>query len=655
MESIGAGRGDGVEASRRDFVKVLPIAGLGAAAYVNSASAQTAAGSDASSILSIKIPREITESQAAPVNMGSYEGRGQTGAQIFAATCKNENLAAMFCAPGNYAIVNEIAEAGILSYGGRSEGAMAMAADGFSRATGEAVACSGTEGPGFTHMIQAIHAASVASTPLLVLASNVSLAQEDTFSSIQYLEQQPLTTGIKKYGKRITAPNRIQEYAGYAFRNLKSGVPGPVHLDFPAEVALGRFTSPSNLTMNYDKSKYRSETRPSPSSKDVERVADMILKAERPLIIAGVGVFQQKGWDALLRVAEKNEIGVCQTGPSRGHFADDHRLSLSIARGALMSADLVVFIGQYMMPTKLDYRLATDIKTIRVHPTQEDLGRNWPLDLGIVSDERVFLEMLADILPSRKRPQWVNEIASARKEALDQIDGWYKLGLQYGENQYLHPAVIGKEMYDFFYNGGVDPKQTIALWGGLTSVRFVPTYLRSSRPGQNICSYYQSGTIGTEIPHGIGCAAAVKEGVGIQGAYKGAPVLSYASDASMAYGLVELETAAKYRLPLITVVYNNDCWGTWTSTDPTPRALHMYLFQENIRYDKMAEGLGCAGAYVRNPEELRAALQVAYDLAAREQVPTLINCQGRKEFTSAGLYPPGASIPPAPNISGISH
>ena len=638
--------------SRRQFVKTVPIAALGTAAFVRNVSAQDSA---AGLIQSIQIPKALTTSLQSPVRMGSFEGKGQTGAQVFAGMCKDENLAALFCSAGNYTVINAIAETGITSYGGRSEGSMASAADGFSRVTGEVVACSGTEGPGITHMIQAIYTASAAHTPLLVLASNMTIAQDDSLSFIQAMSQQELTTGIKKYGKRLIAPNRVHEYGGYAFRQLKSGIPGPVHLDFPGEVASERFTDPSTLTENYNKSKYRTESRSSASSRDVARAVEMISRAERPLLIAGQGIFQRKGWDALLAAVEKHEIAVVGSGPSRGHFPDDHRLSASLSPKAVMSADLVIFIGQYQMPTRTDYRLHPEVRAIRVHPVQEDLGRNWPLDLGIVSDERAFLEALADQLPKKKRPAWVTEIAAARQANQKQMDEWYALALKYGTDTHrLHPAVIGRELYDFFYNGNIDPKQTVNIWGGLTNLRFLPPYMRANRAGQGVNSYYQSGTIGTEINHGIG-AAAVKEGFGIQEAYKGAPVLSVGTDGALAYSLMELETAAKYRLPLISVIYNNDSWGTWITTDDSPRALHMYLFQQNLRYDKAAEALGCRGEYVQTPEELRGAIRRAYDVAAKESLPTLINAQGIREFTSGTLYPPGMNIVSGPNIAAISH
>ena len=168
---------------------------------------------------------------------------------------------------------------------------MCAAADGFSRATGEVTACSGTEGPGFHNMIMNIAAANGARTPLLVLASNMAIAGDDREAFIQTGYQQPATEGMKKYGKRLIDPKRIHEYGAYAFRNLKSGVPGPVHLDFPAEVARAEFKDASELTDYYDKSKYRTESRAHPSPKDVAAAIDLNTKSERPINVAGQVIF----------------------------------------------------------------------------------------------------------------------------------------------------------------------------------------------------------------------------------------------------------------------------------------------------------------------------------------------------------------------------
>ena len=636
--------------SRRNFLAPM---GAGALAAALVRPGQILA---APSLPSIQIPKEIPGTLGENAKLGTFEGRGMSGAEVFAKLCKEEDLAAMFCCPGNYTVINAIAAAGVPAYGGRTEGAMCAAADGFSRVTGEATACSGTEGPGFTHMIMNIASAHAARTPLLVLASNMQIAGDDREAFIQTGYQQPITTGMKKYGKRLIAPDRVWEYGAYAFRNMKSGVPGPVHLDFPGEVARARFTDPAKLKDFYTKEKYRTESRPHPSRKEVEQAMDMINKAERPIIVAGQGVFQRKACDELMKAADKQEFAVVTSGPMRGHFPDDHRLSASLAPEALMSADLVVFIGQYSMPSPGEYHFNPDVKTIRVHPVGEDLGRNWPLDLGIVGDEKIFLEMLANDLPRKKRDTWVNELAAAKQKFEKTNLDHYALGLQHSKaTNHVHPAVMAKEVHDFLYKGDIDPKQTVTGSGGWTSGIFAGRWLRANRPGQGVACGYQYGAIGPDVAMMIGASAAVQRGVGPQAPYKGAPVVVVSSDAGIAYSMFELDTAAKYKMPVIAVIYNNNSWGMWPSAVGSARSMHMYLFQENLRYDKMAEGLGARGEYVQTPEELRAALKRSYDAASKQLVSSLINVQALKEFTSGKDYAPGIALPTEPGVGAFAH
>ena len=124
--------------SRRQFLlSAAPAAAAAAGAAAFAPGKLMAQG--APSIPSIKIPKELGESMSEAPFVGKFEGNGMTGAEIFAQLCVKENLAAMFCCPGNYTVTHAVAAAGIPSYGGRTEGSMAAAADGYSRATGEGI------------------------------------------------------------------------------------------------------------------------------------------------------------------------------------------------------------------------------------------------------------------------------------------------------------------------------------------------------------------------------------------------------------------------------------------------------------------------------------------------------------------------------------
>jgi thiamine pyrophosphate-dependent acetolactate synthase large subunit-like protein len=617
----------GETGSRRDFLKrsMLTAAGALGASRVVAAAATPAEPA-------IRLPDAIPVALNLPVKPASFPMRG---AQVFAKVCKSEGLAALFCCPGNYDVINSISDEGIPCFGGRTEGSMCAAADGFIRVTGEIAACSGTEGPGFTNMIMNIAAASAARTPLLVLASNKRVSEDDTEMGIQTAYQQPTTEGMRKYGKRLIDPNRIYEYSAYAFRQLKTGIPRPVHLDFPAEVYGAKFKDPSELRYYHENSKYRTDAKAYPDPKRVRVLAEMIHTSQRPMIVASTGVFYSRAWEALKQVAEKADIAVVESGVVRGQFSDGHRLSASTAPGALMSADLVIFVGQYSMPNVGEYHFSPDAQYVRIDPDAADIGRNMPIDLGIVSCEKAALESLLEAVTSTHREAWVSELAAERKKFEDENADYYKTGLTYKDA--VHPAVIAQQLSDFLYRGDLAKEQTTVVAGGYGIARYTRRYFRAYRPGQICNGAYQYGAIGPDCGYAFGVSAAVQLGVGPQTAYRGAPVIGITGDAGFAYSGMELETMSKYQMPVVMIVYNNNAWGV----QGTGRAAHMYLFHENLRYDKVAESLGARGEYVTRPEEFLPALKRSYQIAAKDKISTVINCQAKREFWQKAQYPPG--------------
>ena len=593
----------------------------------------------------IRLPSAIPTALATPGKPAAFPMRG---AQVFAKVCKDEGLAALFCCPGNYEVIDAICEEDIPCYGGRTEGSMCSAADAFIRVTGEVAACSGTEGPGFTNMIMNIAAANAARTPLLVLASNKRLADDDCEMGIQTVYQQPTTEGMRKYGKRLIDAKRIHEYAGYAFRQLKSGIPRPVHLDFPSEISNARFKDSSELRAFYEKAKYRTDARPHPDPKRIKELANLVAKSRRPIIVASTGVFYSRAWDALRTAAERAEIAVVESGPSRGHFSDAHPLSASTAPGALPSADLVIFIGQYSMPSPGECAFSPEATFVRIDPDPTDIGRNWPIDLGIVSCEKAALEALAEALPKMRHEAWVAELAAERAKFEAENASFYKTGASYTDA--VHPAVIANDLSDFLYRGKLAKEQTTVVAGGYGIARYTRRFLRAYRPGQICNGAYQYGAIGPDCGYAVGVSAAVQLGVGPQAPYKGAPIVAITGDAGFAYSGMEIETMAKYKMPVVLVVYNNNAWGIMSQGKP----VHMYLFQENLRYDKIGEALGARGEYVTKPGDFLPALTRSYDIAAKQRISTVINCQSKREYWT-NQFAPGFLGKVEPGCMAYSH
>lgn len=349
------------------------------------------------------------------------------------------------------------------------------------------------------------------------------------------------------------------------------------------------------------------------------------------MIVASNGVFYARAWDALRRFAKRTQTPVVESGAMKGQFSDAHPLSANMSPGALPRADLVLLIGQHSMPGKGDFAFHADARYIRIDPAPEDIGRNLPIDVGIVSCERAALDALTEAAPRMVRDEWLAEIAAARRNFEAENDGLYRQGLAFDDA--IHPAVLAKDLADFMYDGDIPREQTTVVSGGYGVARYVRRWLRGYRPGQIMNGAYQYGAVGPDIGYAVGAAVGAQLGVGTQAGWQGHPVICVTGDAGFGYTGMELETLTRYRLPAIVIVYNNNASGTWRQArDMSPSALSMHLFQENLRYDKLAEALGAHGEYVMTPPQFRATLDRAYRVAVNERRPVLINCQGRKEF-----------------------
>ena len=647
--------GDSNDVSRRSFMKT---AALGAGAMAAASGSAHAAITDAAGA-PIKPSEDIEaylKGDLSPMSGPGFTEFPMNGAAVFANACREEGLAGLFCCPGNYAIVSAIASAGIPTYGGRTEGPMTSAADAFTRVSGEIAAASGTEGPGFTNMICAIAAAKACRTPLLVLASNMDFALDDTENRIQRGYQQPTTEGLKKYGKRIVQKERVHEYAGYAFRALRTGVPGPVHLDFTREADQEEIESALDLGFTYyGKSQYRTESRPHPDPKSIESAIDLIKKAQRPMIVASTGVFYSKAWDALAAFAEKAQIPVVETGPQRGKFSDADPLQANTANDAILSVDLAILVGQYCMPTVGEFKFPPDCKFIRIDPDPEDIGRNLPIDVGIVSCEKAALEALADLCPKLTHDTWIAEVAAARDAFEAQNEEYYQLGLKYSTDTSIHPAVFSKQLADFLYAGDIAREQTPVVSGGYGVAKYSRRYIRAFRPGQICNGAYQYGSIGPDVGYTVGVGAACKQEAGAQNGYADTPIVCITGDAGFGYSGMEVETLTKYRIPGIIIVYNNNAWGTWPGFSRNKQVAHVHQFQENLRYDQIAMALGGHGEYVHSADMFLPALQRAWDVAMNERRPTVINCQAMKEYHLRGEYPPGMPSQLEPGCAAYNH
>ena len=589
----------------------------------------------------VKVPDEFNTLRTAPLPKIEFP---MTGANVFGMCCKAEGLAASFSVPGNYNIENAILEQGIPVFSGHDEAHMVSAADGFCRITGEIAASSTFSGAVFTKTIGSLTSAHSASSPVLMTSLTETVGGEDSARSRMVhgtINELWATAGVTKYGKRIIDPTRIWEYTSLAFRQLKTGIPKPVYLGFPQDVTTATFKSAAEQRCFWDVTKTRTEAKLYPDPKCIQAAIDLLKSAQRPMIVSSGGVFRSKAWDILAQFAEKTQIPVTESGPQRGQFSDGHPLSASAANNCYAMVDLVLLVGQYKMPPlgTGGFAFGPDTKYIRIDPDAGDIGRELPITVGIVSDEKVALEALYEASPSMKHDSWIAEVAAARKQFEEENAAIYNQCSKY--NDAVHAAVIAKGLSDFLYKGTIPREQTTVVSGGFGLARYTRRWFRAYRPGQILVGPYGEISIGPDIAYSIGAAAAMQLGIGPQAPYKGSPVICITGDSAFMISGFELETLAKYRLPVVVIVYNNNSWGTWRGHKGKGRREYIHLFQENLRYDKICQVFGGYGEYVRKPEDFLPALERAYKIAETESLPSVINCQSKKEYWDTEAYPPG--------------
>jgi acetolactate synthase-1/2/3 large subunit len=286
-------------------------------------------------------------------------------------------------------------------------------------------------------------------------------------------------------------------------------------------------------------------------------------------------------------------------------------------------------------------------KYIRIHLDGSEIVRDLPIDVGIVSDEKAALEALYEAMAPMPHDSWVAEVKAAAKKYDDEIAALYAKCLKYNDVNAVHPTAIGKAIGDFLYKGNIPRDQFTFVSGGFGIARFTRQYLRAYRPGQILNGPYWEIVVGPDIAYTFGVGVAMELGAGPHAAYKGGPILTVTGDAGFGITGMEIESLAKYRMPAIIVVYNNNTWGTWAShhaplgASPRLRKEYLHLFQEGLRYDKMAQALGAYGEYVTKAEDILPALQRSYQVAINNRLPSVINIQGKKEFWDVPTYPPG--------------
>lgn len=482
--------------------------------------------------------------------------------------------------------------------GVRHEQGAALMADGFSRIAGAPSVCLATNGPGVLNLTYGIGSAYVAHSPVVVLAPSASRSHQYR-NSTQEFDQVALFKPITKAAFPINRIDRLPDALRHAFRVATSGKMGPVLLDIPRDLLPGAEVDLELLPPDA----YRpGQTRSRGDLGLVQRAAEVLLAADRPVILAGGGVQWSNAGGAVCRLAELSGAAIVTSYGRADAVPSDHpnflghlgRLGSAEGIEAVREADTILAVGTRLSQSTTFYDnrfIPADAKIIQIEIDPEEIGRNYPVTVGIEGDAAAVVEGLLEQVREREprpNPAWVAEIQAWAARRAERLRGEERLS-----GRPMKPQRVYAELRKVMPRDAI-----IALDAGLA-----PNF------GQDRLNFYEPRSLMTSLDLG-GLGFSFPAALGAQFAAPGRPVVNFNGDGGFLFNAQEFATAVEYRLPVVSVVMNNGSWGS-------EKAYQRFAFNEryvgadttNPRFDKFAELFGGAGFYVERPEEVGEALQ----------------------------------------------
>jgi len=521
-----------------------------------------------------------------------------TGSELLAKSLKAQGMDTLFYLMGGPMLETESAciKLGVRAIDSRHEQGAAMMAHAYSRLTRRPGVCMASSGPGTINMATGVANAFVDAAPL-VAVGGTSPRVYFGMDAFQEVDQLSLYKPITKWATRILDAKRIPDVVATAFRQATSGRPGPVFLDLPGDV-LGEVVEESSVPMP---AHWRPAPRAHGDPAAISEAIELLSRAERPLIVAGSGVWWSDAGAALQAFVEAAGIPFYTTPLSRGSIPEDHDLAFLFARArAFSEADVVLNVGtrfNYVIQFGRPPRWAVDMKIIQVDVDPTELGHNRPADVPIFGDARAVLsQLMAEAkgkLDKGRYRTWVERLKS-----IDAEKGLESEKAMSDDKVPIHPLRLCKEVRDFLRRDAilVVDGQEILNYGRQSIPTFTAGHRLNSGP---------FGCMGVGLPFGIGAKVACPD----------TQVVVLHGDGSYGINGTEIDTAVRHKIPVLVVISNNGGWTADPKQDKPGRNLGY------TRYDKIAIDYGAHGEFVEKPHEIRAALERAY--ASRK--PAVVN------------------------------
>jgi acetolactate synthase-1/2/3 large subunit len=515
-----------------------------------------------------------------------------TGAESLVRSLLAHGVDSIYCLPGvqNDHFFNAIFDAGgkPRAVHTRHEQGAAYMALGAALATGRPAAYSVVPGPGLLNTTAALSSAYATNARVLCLTGQIpSRAIDRGWGQLHEIpDQLGIIRHLTKWADRISTPAEAGPKTAAAFQQLVSGRPRPVGLEIPPDVLAAQAELAAVAPLP-------PMPLPPVDGGALERAVALLEKAERPLIFVGSGALDAA--PEVRAIAEHLQAPVISYRMGRGILDDRHPLAHNITAGHRLwrDCDVVLGIGTRLHMGQLTWGVDDKLKIIRIDVDPQEIARIRTPDVALIGDARTTLIQLLGEL--RRKPPHASRAAEMQTLKAD-------IGrmLSILEPQLSFIAAIRQVL----------PENGIVV-DDLTQMNYVS---RLAFPVYRPRTYLNTGYQGTL---GAGFATAL----GAQDANHDVPVVSICGDGGFLFTATELATAVRHKIPLVTVVFNDNAYGNVRRMQEDRygnRVIASDLL--NPDFPRMAESFGLTGLRARTPEELRAALEKT--LAAR--APALI-------------------------------
>lgn len=555
----------------------------------------------------------VTTTAEDTLKQKSKDGSVVSGGHLVAKALKAEGVDTIFTLCGGHIIdiYDGCLDEGIRIVDVRHEQVAAHAADGYARQTGKLGCVVTTAGPGCTNAVTGVATAFRSESPVLHIGGQSALTQWK-MGGLQDLPHVDMMRPITKFAATVMSTERVADMVSMAARECFAGAYGPSYLEIPRDV-LDR-EIPLEKAVLPTPGKYRASTRGIGAPEDIERLADLLVNAERPAILLGQQVWAARGHEDAIALLRGLDIPGYFNGASRGLLppGDPHHFdrTRSFAFG---KADVIVIVG-----TPFDFRMGygkriTAPNLVQIDQDYRTVGKNRDVTLGIAGDPGAVLAAVLQAASGRlkndkrqARKDWMAQLQKAEAAATEKLMPLFK-----SDSNPIHPYRVAWEINEFL---GED---TIYIGDGGDVVTISAQAVRPRNPGQ----WMDPGALGS-LGVGTGFALAAKL------ANPKKEVLCYYGDGAFSMTAFDMETCDRFGAPYLAVIGNNSAmnqirYGQIAKYGPQRGDVGNKL--GDVEFSKFAHMLGNHGEEVREASEVGPALLRAREAIAKTGRSAVVN------------------------------